>query len=239
MPVADQAESVSVEYRLAMDWATALDGLPICYDDGAAFDEIFSTITLRLTPSELAAWEAIWKGARLVTFLDWTGLPLGPEIDVSGGVIEATLLDFSVDGPADASMTLFDAVAKLHYGPLPAPSSGSPAAIFAHGVPYHATRPDSKALHTDGATVLLVPTSSESDRSCTWYASGLTRDEVVSGINWLRTLRGASYAWTAAGQAFPFGPGESQTATIRIPSWKVSQESNFTWGIELEVVRIG
>lgn len=239
MAVVDQAESVSVTYSLAIEWGTALDGTPVAYDDGAAFDELESTITLRLTPSELTAWEAAWQGTRVVTFLGWTGLPLGPEYDVSDGLTSATLMDFSVDGPADSSMTLFDAVARLHYGPLPAPSAGSLAAVLAHGVPYHASRPQVKALPSDGATVFTVPATSEVDRTCKWYASGLSRSEVVDGINYLRTLRGSSFVWTAAGQAFPFGPGESQTATVKIPGWVVAQESNFTWGLELEVVRIG
>lgn len=236
---ADRAESISISYALALEWTTGADGTPICYDDGAAFDEIETTLTLRLTPSELMAWEKIWQGARKVTFADWTSLPLGPEIVVSDGLAEASLVDFAPDGPADSSMALFDAVAKLHYGPLAAPSAGSITSILAHGVPYHASRALTKGIHMDGATYIMIPATAESDRTCKWYSSGLSRAQVVDGINWLRTLRGATYSWTAAGQAFPFGPGESQTALVKIPSWNVTEESNFTWGIELEVIRVG
>jgi hypothetical protein len=235
----DRAESITVTYSLALEWATGTDGTPICYDDGADFDELDSTITMRLTPTEVTAWESIWQGARKVTFLDWSSLPLGPTVTVSDGVAEATLVDFYLDGPADSSMTLFDAVAKLHYGPLDAPGAGSITEVFDHGVPYHSVRPLTKALHTDGATYILVPATAESDRSCQWYASGLSRDDIASAIDWLRNLRGGAYSWTAAGQAFPFGPGESQTALVKIPSWTVTEESNFTWGLELEVIRVG
>lgn len=56
MALADRAESVSVEYALALDWSEALDGTPVCYDDGAVYDELVSTLTMRLTPSELSMW---------------------------------------------------------------------------------------------------------------------------------------------------------------------------------------
>lgn len=236
---ADRAESITVNYALALEWSTGTDGVPVCYDDGVAFDEVESTIALRLTPAELTAWEAIWQGNRKVAFLDWTSHPLGPTVTVASGTVEATLVDFYTDGPADSSMTLFDAVAKLHYGPLDAPGTASPTEVLGRGVPYHSVRPLTKALPTDGATYIMIPATAESDRSCRWYSSGLSRYEAALGINWLRTLRGGSYAWTAAGQAFPFGPGESQTAVIKIPSWRVTEESNFTWGLELEVIRVG
>lgn len=237
MALADRAESVSVEYALALDWSEALDGTPVCYDDGAVYDELVSTLTMRLTPSELSVWEAAFQGDREMTFLDWTGLPLGPEIDVSSGTVTAIILDLIVDGPADSSMTLFDVTAVLQYGPLSAPSAGSITAVLDNGVPYHSLRPSTKALRTDGGTVELVEYGAESTRRTVWYASGLSRSEVVDAINWLRTFRGGNYLWAASGLSRPFGPGESQNATVRFPAWKVNQESNFTWGIELEVVR--
>lgn len=237
MALNDRAESVSVEYVLALDWSEALDGTPVCYDDGATYDEIVSTVTMRLTPSELTTWEAAFQGSRLMTFLDWTGLPLGPEIDVSAGDVTATILDFVVDGPADSSMTLFDVTAVLKYGPLSSPSAGSITAVLSNGVPYHSSRPSTRVLRTYGGTVAQVVYGAESTRRTVWYASGLSRAEIVDAINWLRTQRGQTYTWTASGLSRPFGPGESQSATVRFPAWKVSQESNLTWGIELEVVR--
>lgn len=237
--MADQAESVSVTYSLAMEWSTALDGTPVCYDDGAAFDDLVSTLTLRLEPSEREAWEAIFQGNRAVTFAGWTGLPLGPEYDVSDGLTQGALLDFQIDGPTDGTCALFDAVAKIHYGPLPAPSAGSITAALSRGVPYHSVRPLTKALRTDGGTVISVPSGAESDRTTRWYSSGLTRAEVVDAINWLRTNRGGAFSWIASGVSLPWGSGESTTATCKIPSWVVAQESNFSWGLELEVVRIG
>ena len=237
MALADRAESVSVEYALALEWSEALDGTPVCYDDGVQYDEIVSTVTMRLTPSELTTWEAAFQGDREMTFAHWTGLPLGPEIDVSSGTVTAIILDLIVDGPADSSMTLFDVTAVLHYGPLGNPSAGSITAVLANGVPYHSSRPSTRALRTAGGTVAQVEYGAESTRRSVWYASGLSRSEIVDAINWLRTLRGNNYLWSASGLSRPFGPGESQSATVRFPAWKVSQEGNLTWGIELEVVR--
>lgn len=239
MALSDRAESVSVEYALALDWSEALDGTSVCYDDGAQYDEIVSTVTMRLTPSELTAWEAAFQGDREMTFEHWTGLPLGPEIDVSGGTVTATILDFVVDGPADSSMTLFDVTAILQYGPLSAPSAGSITPVLANGVPYHSSRPSTRSLRTAGGTVAQVEYGYESSRRCVWYASGLSRSEIVDAINWLRTLRGGNYLWTASGLNRPFGPGEGQYNNVRFPAWKVSQESSLAWGIELEVIRRG
>lgn len=237
--MADQAESVSVAYSLALEWSTALDGVPVCYDDGAAYDTLTSTLTLRLEPDELEVWEAIWQGSRIVTFDGWTSLPLGPAYDVSDGMTSASLMDFKVDGPSDGSCRLFDAVAVVQYGPLPMPSAGDITAALTHGVPYHGSRPLTKALETDGGTVVMLISGSESDRTTKWYSSGLSRAEIVAAIDWLRTSRGDSSTWSAPGVSHPFGPGQPVSASCKFPSWIVSQESNFTWGLELEVVRIG
>ena len=234
----DRAESVSYDYRLALDWDTALDGTPICIDDGATYDYIESTITMRLTPTELAEWEAAWEGNGIV-YPPGTGRLLGPTVDHSGADIACTLQDFVIDGPADSAMTLFDVTARLHYNGLGTPSAGSPSPLMDRGVPYHSIRPGYRSIILDSGGAAVVPYSGASTRMTKWYSSGLTLSEAQDAINWLRTLRGSQYAWTVGGTGFPFGPSESQTNTIWIPAWRCLRESNFTYGFELEIVLDG
>lgn len=237
-PVTDTpAESVQVEYDLAIDWTEAADGTPIAYDDGAVYDSIRSTITLRLLPAELTALEAAWEGDRLWSIYG-TGFLLGPTVDHSGGV-QVRLESFQVDGPADSSMSLFDATVTVLYGPLSTPSAGSLALVMSRGVPYHSTRPGSTAWLTDGGGSDVATYGGRSTRSTVWYSNSLSTAQAADVVDALRTLRGSSMAWTATGLSRPFGPDESQTSTVWIPRWRVFRGSNLTWDIEMEVVRDG
>lgn len=233
------AESAEVAYRLAMDWDVASDGTPIAYDDGAAYDYITATITVRLTPAELAALEAVWQSSTRLLTVESTGRLLGPTLDTTTPGIQARMMDFRVDQPADSAMTLFDATMGLHYGPLSAPSAGSLAAVIARGVPYHTPHPVTSAWATEGGSTSVVTFSRKSTRSTMWYCSGLTHAEASDAVNFLRTLRASTMVWTAPGTGRPWGPGEAQSATVWIPAWSIHRESNFSWNIELEVVRNG
>lgn len=231
------AESVQVEYDLALEWTEAADGTPIAYDDGAVYDSIRSTLTLRLQPSELAALESAWEGDRLWT-IDGTGFLLGPTIDHTAGV-QVRLESFQVDGPSDSSMSLFDATVTVLYGPMASPSAGSLALVMSRGVPYHSTRPGSRAWLTDGGGSDVALYGGRSTRSTVWYSNNLTTAQAADVVNALRTLRGSSTVWTATGASLPFGPGEGTTYTVWIPRWKILRGSNLTWDVEMEVVRNG
>lgn len=231
------AESVQVEYDLALEWTEAADGTPIAYDDGAVYDSIRSTLTLRLQPSELAALEAAWEGDRIWT-IDGTGFLLGPTIDHTAGV-QVRLESFQVDGPSDSSMSLFDATVTVLYGPMASPSAGSLALVMSRGVPYHSTRPGSRAWLTDGGGSDVALYGGRSTRSTVWYSNNLTTAQAADVVNALRTLRGSSMVWTATGLSRPFGPEEGQTSNVWIPRWRVLRGSNLTWDVEMEVFRNG
>lgn len=232
-------ESSEVEYALSLDWSETADGTPVAYDDGAAYDYLTATITARVKPSELEEMEASWQSSDRLWFLDSTGRLLGPTFDVPALGVDVRMLDFRVDQPADSAMTLFDATMVVHYGPLPAPSPGSFAAVIARGVPYHTPNPNSAAWITEGGTSDVSSFSRVSTRRTMWYCQGLTHAEASDAVNYLRTLRGSSMVWTAPGTGRPFGPGEAQSSIVWIPAWKLSRESNFSWMIELELVRNG
>lgn len=233
------AESAEVEYRLSIDWSEAADGTPLAFDDGSAYDYLVGTITARLLPAELTTLEAAWQSSTRLLTLESTGRLLGPTLDTTTPGIEVRMMDFRVDQPADSAMTLFDATMVVHYGPLAAPSPGSLAAVIARGVPYHTPNPNSAAWATEGGTSDVSAFSRVSTRRTMWYCQGLTHAEASDAVNALRTLRGSTVAWTAPGTGRPFGPGESQFAVVWIPSWRLSRESNFSWMIELELVRNG
>lgn len=233
------AESAEVEYRLSIDWSEAADGTPLAFDDGSAYDYLVGTITARLLPSELTNLEAAWQSSTRLLTIESTGRLLGPTLDTTTPGIEVRMMDFRVDQPADSAMTLFDATMVVHYGPLSAPSPGSLAAVIARGVPYHTPNPNSAAWTTEGGTSDASAFSRVSTRRTMWYCQGLTHAEASDAVNALRTLRGSTVAWTAPGTGRPFGPGESQFAVVWIPYWRLSRESNFSWMIELELVRNG
>lgn len=230
-------ESAEADYILALDWTEAADGTPVAYDDGAEYDYITATITARLKPDQLTTLEAAYQTSTRLWTLGSTGRLLGPEIDTDS--VEVRLMDMRVDQPADSAMTLFDVTMEVHYGPLSAPSAGSLAAVIARGVPYHTPNPNGAAWITEGGASDVSAYSRVSTRRTMWYCQGLTHAEASDAVNYLRTLRGSSMVWTAPGTGRPFGPGEAQSATVWIPAWKLSRESNFGWMIELELVRNG
>lgn len=232
-------ESSEIDYALSLDWSETADGTPVAYDDGAAYDYLTTAITARLLPAELTALEAVWQSSTRLLTIESTGRLLGPTLDTTSPGLQVRMLDFRVDQPADSAMTLFDATMAVHYGPLAAPSAGSLAAVIARGVPYHTPNPNSTAWITEGGTSDVSAFSRVSTRRTMWYCQGLTHAEASDAVNYLRTLRGSSMAWTAPGTGRPFGPGEAQSATVWIPAWKLSRESNFSWMIELELVRNG
>jgi uncharacterized protein (TIGR02145 family) len=236
-PPPSPAESVQVEYDIAIEWTEAADGTPIAYDDGAVYDSIRSTLTLRLQPSELAALESAWEGDRLWTVYG-TGFLLGPTIDHTAGV-QVRLESFQVDGPSDSSMSLFDVTVTVMYGPMASPSAGSLALVMSRGVPYHSTRPGSRAWLTDGGGSDVALYGGRSTRSTVWYSNNLSTAQAADVVNALRTLRGSSMTWTATGLSRPFGLEEGQTSTVWIPRWRILRGSNLTWDVEMEVFRNG
>lgn len=233
------AESSEVDYRLSIDWSEAADGWPLAFDDGAAYDYITATITARMLPDELTTLEAAWQSSTRLLTIESTGRLLGPTLDTTSPGLQVRMMDFRVDQPADSAMTLFDVTMVVHYGPLTSPSPGSLEAIIARGVPYHTPNPNSAAWVTEGGTSDVSSFSRVSTRRTMWYTTGLTHAEASDAVNALRTLRGSSMVWTAPGTGRPFGPGEAQSATVWITNWKLSRESNFSWMIELELVRNG
>ena len=232
------AESVTVEHVLAIDWTEAIDGTPVPYDDGAAYDHLVSTLTLRCTPSELTTLEAVYQSSPPTLLLEGTGFLLGPALDHSAG-LTVTLLDLQIDGPADSAMTLFDATIRVHYGPLSAPSAGSLAVVLGRGVPYHAPAAENAVWATASGAVDSSAFTRRSTRSTRWYCNSLTYAQAADALNALRTLRGSPTIWSATGLGRPFGPGEPQSNTVWIPRWRFFRGSNLTWDIELEVVRNG
>lgn len=232
------AEAHETTHALALEWTEAADGTPVAYDDGAAYDYIESTITARLTPSELATLESAWQSSTKLYTIISTGYLLGPLIDMSAGV-EVRLMSYQVDQSADSAMTLYDVTIGVHYGPLSAPSAGSLAVVQSRGRPYHSVAPGAASWITEGGTSDVNAYGRASERSCTWYTHSLTTAQAADVINALRTLRGSSTTWTAGGVATPWGPGEFGTATVWIPEWSVHRESNLLWGVQMELVRNG
>lgn len=229
-------ETTEPEYLLGLEWSTAADGTPICYDDGVAYDYIRATITGRLTPSELQALQTARNASAAYTIAS-TGYLLGPEIDMSAGV-DVAILDIVVDGPTDSSMTLYDVTASVGYGPIPAPPAGDILAALSGGVPYHTANPTAYRFYdmcsgeySDVSAGLAI------DRECMWYASGLSTQDARAAVQALRALRGSQYAWYPTGAVEPWGPGIEPIAMIWITSWQVVAESNLTWGIEMQLVR--
>jgi len=232
------AEAHETTHALALEWTEAADGTPVAYDDGASYDYIESTITVRMTPDELTALETAWQSSTKLYTIYSTGYLLGPLIDMSAGV-EVRLMSYQVDQSADSAMTLYDVTIGVHYGPLSAPSAGSLAVVQTRGRPYHSVAPGAASWITEGGTSDVNAYGRASERSCTWYTHSLTTAQAADVVNALRTLRGSSTTWTAGGVATPWGPGESGTATVWIPEWSVHRESNLLWGVQMELVRNG
>ena len=236
----DRVEACSVEYRLAIDWGTALDGSPVRMDDGPDYDSLMATMTLRLTPSELTAMEGCYQDDRILT-VNGDGRVLGPEIDTLMGV-PCSFLSLVVDGPSDPSCTLYDATIQVGYGPLPAlVDPPGVSSIFEHGVPYHSVRPYGQMLLLEDGRAAQVGATARSNRSTKWYTSGVPLYLANSMVRALRNLRGGQFPWGTFGVSKPWGPGEPDFPNTYawIPSWTVSRESNLSWLFELEVVRDG
>lgn len=228
-------ETTQPEYRLALDWTTGLDGLPVCLDDGSEYDTVEATITGRLTPEELGDLLEAWEGTRLYT-ITTTGYLLGPEIDMSSGR-EVTLLDVAIDGPSDSSCTLYDVTARI-CGALPTAATANELHFaFDTGVPYPSSRPSKVVYHLDGGSYSTGTIGSHVMRSTRWYSSGHTTPYAMAICRELRYLRGGVYAWDTVGVEAPFGPLGGNSTFCRIVSWRVVSESNLTWSVEMDVIR--
>lgn len=228
-------ETTEPEYLLGLEWSEAADGTPICFDDGAAYDSIRATLTGRLTKAELTDLETAFATTRGYDITS-TGYLLGPEIDMSAGT-HVALLDLVVDGPTDSSINLYDVTITVAYGPLDAPPAGDLSPALAGGVPYHSTQPTTFALLLCDGDEYSVTAGKAIDRTCKWYASGLSTADACASVQALRTLRGNQYQWYPTGSVEPWGPGVAPDALIWIPSWQVVAESNLTWGIEMTLIR--
>jgi len=228
-------ETTEPVYRLALDWIDGADGMPVCLDDGSAYDTVEATITGRLLPDELSDLHDAWQGSRLYAMTS-TGYLLGPEIDMSAGVT-VTLLDVKVDGPSDSSCTLYDVTIVVGYALSMAITANELGFAFASGVPYHESRPTTVAQMFDGGSYGVATTGAAIARRCTWYISGLTQPYANAICRELRYLRGSQYAWDTVGVEEPFGPGGGTSSFVRIPGWRVIAESNLTWGLEINVVQ--
>ena len=231
------AESNQVRYALAIDWDEATDGTPTGYDDGTAYDYIEATLTARLTPAELVTLETAWQSATRILTIESTGFLLGPTIDPSTPGVSVRLMDFTIDGPADSAMTLFDATLVVRKGTLVAPTSGSLDLVQASGVPYHADAPLATAWGTESGETDVATYGRVSTRSCMWYTEGLTNAQAADVVNALRTLRVSTTAWNTSGNALPFGPDQGNSHTVYIPSWELVRQSNLSWMAKLELVR--
>lgn len=230
-------ETTEPVYRLALDWTVGADGMPVCLDDGSAYDTVEATITGRLLPDELSDLHDAWQGSRLYAMTS-TGYLLGPEIDMAAGVT-VTLLDVKVDGPSDSSCTLYDVTIVVGYALPTAVTAGELDFAFASGVPYHESRPATVAQMLDGGSYSIAATGSAVARRCTWYVSGLTQPYANAICRELRYLRGDQYYWDTVGVEQPFGPDSFAASFVRIPGWRVIAESNLTWGFEIDVVQEG
>lgn len=222
-------------YRLALEWSQAADGTPICYDDGQSYDYIESTLTGRLLPDEMEALNTAWTTNREYVITS-TGFLLGPEVDMSAGVM-VTLVDVVSDGPVDSSMTMYDVTIKIHYANLPTLTDGDLRLALSSGVPYHQAIPSTTFNVTARGRAVYTESTVAVDRSCKWYAAHLSQQDAASAVAALRLLRGGQFAWYPNGALEPWGPGIEPNALIWIPDWQVVADSPMTWGIEATLVR--
>lgn len=232
------AEGGEIEYHLGTEWTEAADGSMIGYYDGDDCEYIASTITARLTPNELVSLETAWQSATRLYTITSSGYLLGPTIDMSAGT-QVRLMDYVVDQSADSAMTLYDVTLQVHYGPLGAPSAGSLAYVMAHGRPYHAVTPGAAAWITEGGSSDINSYSRVSTRRAMWYCHGLTTAQAADAVNFMRSHGNSELSWVSGGSATPWGPSQSGSADVWIPSFSVRRESNLTWGVEMELVRNG
>ena len=223
-------------YRLALDWSIAADGSPICFDDGAAYDSIESTITGRLLPSEMESLLTAWNGPRTYNMTS-TGWLLGPEIDMSSGVT-VMLIDLVNDGPVDSAMGAYDVTITVSYGPISIPSSGDVEVALLSGVPYASAIPMSTSALMENGSTSVSDFDTAVQRSCKWYASYLPNDAAALVARGLRYLRGGVYNWTPPAGLEPWGPGLSASGDIMITGWAIVADSAMTWGVEMMLVKM-
>lgn len=237
-PFSEQAETCQIEYLLAIEWATAADGIPVGYDDGAQYDAIQSTITARIsrTAAKLMADDIAANGG--ATILQGSGYLLGPTINTAPGV-PVRIVEFSQDQPADSSQSLVDVTAILRYGPLQAPSGGALDRVLSIGVPYVGADLGNRFFLMEDGSSSFVQKSSQAKRNCKWYAGGLTTHEAAETVEALRTIRAGSVSWSPSATSYPFGMAVEGPHTVWIPRWKCVRECNLTWSFEMEIFRNG
>ena len=237
-PLSDFAETCQVEYLTAIEWTTAVDGSPVGYDDGAQYDAIRSTVTARLTRD---AVRVILDDIRInggSTILQGSGRLLGPTINTESGV-QVRIVDFIQDQPADSSQALIDCTAVLHYGPLPAPSSGALDRVLSVGVPYSGVDLGHEFFAMEDGSSAVVAKTAHAVRNCKWYSGGLSTHEAAGAVEALRTVRAGLVSWTPAATSYPFGWGVSGTHQVWIPRWRCVRECNLSWAFEMEIYRNG
>lgn len=237
-PLSYYAETCQVEYLTAIEWASAADGSPIGYDDGAQYDAIRSTVTARLTRDAVRVTIDDIRANGGLTILDGSGFLLGPTVNTATGV-QVRIVDFIQDQPADSSQALIDCTVVLHYGPLQVSSGGSLERVLGVGVPYSGFDLSHEFfVMEDGASNSVVKTAHAS-RSCKWYSGGLSTHEAASAVEALRAVRAGLVSWVPSATSYPFGWSLAGPHQVWIPRWKCVRESNLSWAFELEIYRNG
>ena len=224
-------ESVEVEYQLSGVWSETAQGFPVLLDDGYEWDTLESRITLRLAPSELASFYAIVRSGSKLT-LEGDSFALGPDWPLAGQ--EVDVISWAIDGPADATATLYDVVATIRANGLPAPTGGDLAYVMAHGEAYPTLGMDGNFVPLDGSNA-WSPARTES-AECKWYSRGLTTDQAAKLVRGWRALRGDAYSWTTPVGMRPFGVPTLPAVSVRIPEMRISRMGRMYWEAELRIV---
>lgn len=227
-------ESVEVEYLLSGVWTETAYGLPVLLDDGWEWDEVRSTCTLRLRPSELVAWADTLRGAESVA-LSGSSLPLGPDQPLTGQSVE--VVGFEVDGPADSTGALFDCTVKFRVVGLSDPTGATTTPItdaLSSGEWYPTAGQGSAWTYLDGGNEASQVQPERLETKA--YRRGLTPQAAADLVTAWRNLRGADLSWTLPAIGRPFGFETNLTVTVKIPELRLSMMGRRYWEAEMRVV---
>jgi hypothetical protein len=225
----------------SLEWQFLPSGVYRCLDDGATYDAHDAQITIYVTSTVLAAWEAFYvlKGKQVVTYVAPDGvLPFGPHIPIGDTGVDIEITDWADRGRVGITADLWqlDISMRLQESYTPTIPAGVPA-LF--GKKYAAptwTLPSIVHLTDDGRSA--VTSRTPESQTCQVVADNFDATTAASIVNWALYARGSSFTYAPPAGLYPFGPSIGDGPfTARLIAWTIQKPTPQRWDFTFTLAR--
>lgn len=226
----------------SLTWTQTASGLWRCLDDGAAFDAYDAEITVKVTTSALAAWEAFIvanRGAE-TTYTAPAGVrPFGPHIDCSSGVQVVIGDAWKEEGRVGIKADCWTLHIPMRYVGGYTPTNASDPAILGKKYPTPTWYYPTKVHATEAGGATAAPRAAET-QTTQIIVDNLDQTAAEAFANWCLYQRGTSFAYSPAAGAYPFGPAAGDGPfTVRLIGWTCQKPRPNRWDMTVDLAREG